>query len=180
MMRFFLLYYIATLLFLISLSEALNGGHVLRNPRKLAQSSYVTHSIMIRPHLASRMRYSPYRLCFLKASNINNPATETSKPSEPLSDAMTLRNQLKGTNVFFVGMMGSGKSTVAKAFADKLLYRYLDTDEIAEFLIQMPINEFFAQGREEEFRNAEYQAISLLVSQCNIIQSYSSSFLCRC
>ena len=46
-----------------------------------------------------------------------------------------LRATLRGTNVYFIGMMGSGKSTVGKAFANELGYRFLDTDEAAEFMI---------------------------------------------
>lgn len=49
--------------------------------------------------------------------------------------ANELRDILKGTCIFFVGMMGSGKTTVGNAFAKKLGYRFLDTDEIAEYMV---------------------------------------------
>jgi hypothetical protein len=75
------------------------------------------------------------------------------------SPAKILRKKLRGTNIFFVGMMGSGKSTVGKEFARMLDYRFLDTDELAEFMIEMPIAEFFEQGKVDEFRQVEYQIL---------------------
>ena len=71
-----------------------------------------------------------------------------------------LRATLRGTNVYFIGMMGSGKSTVGKAFANELGYRFLDTDEAAEFMIEpVTIAEFFAAGNESQFRDIEYQVL---------------------
>ncbi len=40
---------------------------------------------------------------------------------------------LKGSNVYFVGMMGSGKTTAAKGLANLLhSYSFLDTDAVVE------------------------------------------------
>ena len=58
-------------------------------------------------------------------------------PSEnPIEDLIV---KLKGTCVFFVGPMGSGKSSLGDAFAKKMGYRFLDTDEIAEFMVNLPV-----------------------------------------
>jgi len=70
-----------------------------------------------------------------------------------------LRSKLKGTSVYFVGLMGSGKSSMGTEFAKLLGYRFLDTDELAEFMIDMPIADFFAQGKEPEFREVEYKVL---------------------
>ena len=83
----------------------------------------------------------------------------------------SLRNVLRGTNVFFIGMMGSGKSTVGKEFAKNLGYRFLDTDEIAEFMIEMPIADFFAQGKETQFRDLEYQILMEMSQYTRIVLS---------
>lgn len=67
--------------------------------------------------------------------------------------------------------MGSGKSTVGKIFADKLGYRFIDTDEVAEFMIEMPIADFFAAGRVEEFREVEYQVLMDLAQYTRVVVS---------
>jgi shikimate kinase len=70
-----------------------------------------------------------------------------------------LRNELKGTNLFLVGMMGSGKSAVGDAIGRKMGYRYIDTDEVAEYMIEMPIADFFAKDGEQEFRQVEHKIL---------------------
>ena len=88
-------------------------------------------------------------------------------PSEnPIKDLIA---KLKGTCVFFVGPMGSGKSTLGDAFARKMGYRFLDTDEIAEFMIEMPISDFFAEGREPEFRQLEYDILMDLSQYTRVV-----------
>ena len=88
-------------------------------------------------------------------------------PSEnPIEDLIT---KLKGTCVFFVGPMGSGKSTLGDAFAKKMGYRFLDTDEIAEFMIEMPITKFFSEGREPEFRQLEYDILMDLSQYTRVV-----------
>lgn len=82
-----------------------------------------------------------------------------------------LRQKLKGTSIYFVGMMGSGKSTVGKIIADKLGYRFLDTDEVAEYMIEMPISDFFAQGKVEQFRDVEYQVLMELAQYTRVVIS---------
>jgi shikimate kinase len=81
------------------------------------------------------------------------------------------RQKLKGTCVYFVGMMGCGKSTLGDAFAKKMGYRFLDTDEIAEFMIDMPIADFFAQGKVDEFRQLEYQILMELAQYTRVAVS---------
>jgi shikimate kinase len=56
-------------------------------------------------------------------------------------------------------MMGSGKSAVGDAIGRKIGYRYIDTDEVAEFMIEMPIVDFFAQDGEQEFRQVEHKIL---------------------
>lgn len=70
-----------------------------------------------------------------------------------------LRNELKGTNLFLIGMMGSGKSAVGDAIGRKMGYRYIDTDEVAEYMIEMPIADFFAKDGEKEFRQVEHKIL---------------------
>lgn len=82
-----------------------------------------------------------------------------------------LNNKLKGTSLYFVGMMGSGKSTCGKVIANKLGYRFLDTDEVAEYMIEMPISDFFAQGKKEQFRDLEYQILMEMAQYTRVVIS---------
>ena len=69
-------------------------------------------------------------------SSSNSLKLSASEPSIDSADPFEqLQQKLRGTCVYFIGMMGSGKSTTGKIFAEKLGYRFLDTDEIAEFMV---------------------------------------------
>ena len=63
-----------------------------------------------------------------------------------------MKDILKGLNLYLIGMMGAGKTTVGELLAQKLQYRFLDTDRIIE---AVSINEIFAQAGEESFREQE-------------------------
>jgi len=67
--------------------------------------------------------------------------------------------------------MGCGKSTIGNIFANKLGYRFLDTDEIAEYMIEMPISDFFNQGRENEFRQLESEILMQMVQYTRVVVS---------
>ena len=73
-----------------------------------------------------------------------------------------MNNLLKGMNVFFIGMMGAGKTTIAKLLAHQLGYRFFDTDVLIERVAQKTINEIFATEGEENFRNLESQVLGEL------------------
>jgi shikimate kinase/3-dehydroquinate synthase len=64
----------------------------------------------------------------------------------PLSDSPAL---------VFVGFMGAGKSTVARAAAQAAGLETVDADEVLELQLGSPIDVFFDQHGEEEFRRRE-------------------------
>lgn len=65
----------------------------------------------------------------------------------------------RGQNVVLVGMMGAGKSTVAKLVASRLGWPVVDTDEMVEERVGTTIAEMFAASGEVAFRDAESAAI---------------------
>ncbi|MEM9815417.1 MAG: shikimate kinase [Cyanobacteria bacterium P01_D01_bin.6] len=69
---------------------------------------------------------------------------------------------LRGANLYLVGMMGAGKSTLGQAMAKKLGYRFCDTDTVIEQAAQQAISEIFAAAGEAEFRALESQVLSQL------------------
>ena len=69
-------------------------------------------------------------------------------------------NFLQGVNVYLIGMMGAGKSTVGKVLAEKLRYTFLDTDDLIVQAAGQPITEIFATAGESDFRDLESQVLS--------------------
>jgi shikimate kinase len=69
---------------------------------------------------------------------------------------------LKGTNLYLIGMMGAGKTTVGQLLAAQLGYRFFDTDRVIEQVTGLPIRELFAQVGEAEFRVLESQVLAEL------------------
>jgi shikimate kinase len=63
-------------------------------------------------------------------------------------------------NIYLVGFMGSGKSSVGRALADRLGLAFLDLDERLAVEFGMPIHEVFERYGEARFREAERQALS--------------------
>lgn len=62
-------------------------------------------------------------------------------------------------NIILIGYMGSGKTTVGQALADKLSYQFLDTDAYIEEEQNMMISHIFEEYGEEYFRNIETRTI---------------------
>ncbi len=76
-----------------------------------------------------------------------------------------MQELLRGINIFLIGMMGTGKTTVGKLLAQQLNYRFFDTDVLIERVTQQPINKIFATTGEENFRHIESQVLAE-VSAC--------------
>lgn len=58
-------------------------------------------------------------------------------------------------NVIFIGFMGCGKSTVAKALAKNLKAEFMDTDKLIKKRLNKDIKTIFAEFGEEFFRKEE-------------------------
>lgn len=68
--------------------------------------------------------------------------------------------ELQGLNVYLIGMMGSGKSTIAPLLAEKLGYGVVDTDATIEKLTNTSIAEIFQTVGEAEFRKIETKVLA--------------------
>lgn len=67
---------------------------------------------------------------------------------------------LKGTCIYLIGMMGSGKTTVGKLLAEALDYEFLDSDKLVEDAAGgITVAQFFKEQNEEKFRNAETEVL---------------------
>lgn len=92
------------------------------------------------------------------------PASGARPDSAPPADAPPARGapshpdlaeRLRGLNLYLVGMMGAGKSSVGRPLAAALGYRFLDADTALEQAATRSIPEIFASEGEEGFRTLE-------------------------
>ncbi|EAJ5677742.1 AAA family ATPase [Campylobacter lari] len=76
----------------------------------------------------------------------------------------------KKTNLLFVGFMGCGKTTIARAYAKKYDKFFLDTDVLIKEKFNLEISEFFKTYGEKKFRKEEKKLVSFLtyVQNCSI------------
>jgi shikimate kinase len=76
---------------------------------------------------------------------------------------------LQGINIYLIGMMGAGKSTVGQLLARALDYCFLDTDAVIEQAANQPIATIFAEAGEREFRALETQVLSQLAAHKRLV-----------
>ena len=68
----------------------------------------------------------------------------------------------KPKNIFLVGFMGAGKTTVGRILARRLGWRYCDADKVIETVAGKPVTEIFSVHGEEHFRRLESETLSNL------------------
>lgn len=73
-----------------------------------------------------------------------------------------MNDLLKGLNIYLVGMMGSGKTTIGKILAKDFGYRFFDTDKMISDLARKPISEIFQDEGEPYFRDLETKVLAEL------------------
>jgi shikimate kinase len=76
-------------------------------------------------------------------------------------------------------MTACGKSTVGAELASQLGYRFLDTDTLAEYMIEMPIAQFFQQEGEDKFRDMEHQVLSQLAQYTRVVVATGGGIVTR-
>ncbi len=78
---------------------------------------------------------------------------------------------VKSDNIFLVGPMGAGKTTIGRQLAKKLSNKFYDSDNEIEQRTGVNIPLIFELEGEEGFRKRESQVISELVTLKNIVLS---------
>lgn len=69
-------------------------------------------------------------------------------------------SKLKGVNLYLIGMMGCGKTTVGKVLAQGVGYQFLDTDQLVEQVSGQTIPEIFTEQGEKGFRDLEAEVLA--------------------
>jgi shikimate kinase len=76
---------------------------------------------------------------------------------------------IQGTNIYLVGLMGAGKTTVGRQLAKRLERRFLDSDQEIEAKTGVRIPVIFEIEGEAGFRRWESQALAELSRETNIV-----------
>lgn len=82
-------------------------------------------------------------------------------------------------NVFLIGFMGCGKSTVASILAEELHMELIEMDETIEKEENRTINDIFATDGEQYFRNLESALIVRIGGKGNAIVSCGGGAILR-
>jgi shikimate kinase len=99
-----------------------------------------------------------------------------SMPSDSCAD---LVRRLKGLNLYLVGMMGVGKSSVGRPLAQALGYRFIDADITLEQTSGLSIPQIFAEAGEEGFRSLETAVLDQLASWHSLVVATGGGVVTR-
>jgi len=94
---------------------------------------------------------------------------DTSLPDRVLQLAQSLGPRLKGSGIYLVGMMGSGKTNVGRILHNSLQYTFFDTDELVETITGKSVSEIFQDDGEASFRLMEEEVLQQLKPYTRIL-----------
>lgn len=72
-------------------------------------------------------------------------------------------------NIVLIGFMGTGKTAVGKILAEKLGFKFVDTDDLIEEEAKMAIYEVFSKYGEEYFRELEKKVVDRVSKLKNLV-----------
>lgn len=93
--------------------------------------------------------------------------------------SLEIANKLQGLNLYFIGMMGVGKSTVGQLIAKDLGYQFFDTDTLIEQAAKQSIPSIFASQGEAAFRNLESQVLAQLAPYQRLVVATGGGVVIR-
>ncbi len=70
-----------------------------------------------------------------------------------------MTEKLKYKNIFLIGFMGAGKTTVGQVLAEKIGYRCVDPDQVLEEKAGSTISTIFSEYGEDYFRDLESKTL---------------------
>ncbi|HEY9811767.1 MAG TPA: shikimate kinase [Halomicronema sp.] len=94
-------------------------------------------------------------------------------------ESRPVRDLLKGVNLYLIGMMGAGKTTVGRLLATQLNYRFVDTDEMIEKVVGKSITEIFAEEGETSFRELESKVLGEVAAYKNLVVATGGGIILR-
>lgn len=92
---------------------------------------------------------------------------------------MNGKNLLRGVNLYLIGMMGAGKTTVGRLLAKELGYYFFDTDDVISQAAGQSVVDIFATAGEEGFRQWECQVLAQLSAYKNLVVATGGGIVLR-
>ncbi|WP_026082885.1 shikimate kinase [Mastigocladopsis repens] len=87
---------------------------------------------------------------------------------------------LQGVNLYLIGMMGAGKTTVGHLLAQHLSYGFVDTDTVIEKVAgDKPITKIFADDGEAVFRKLESKVLSQVCAFTKLVIATGGGIVVR-
>lgn len=86
---------------------------------------------------------------------------------------------LQGVNLYLIGMMGSGKTTVGRLLAPQLGYGFVDTDNIIVQAAGKSINQIFEESGEAAFRQLESDVLSQVCAHTKLTIATGGGIILR-
>jgi len=81
----------------------------------------------------------------------------------------TKSTKIKGNNIYLVGFMGTGKTSVGKELAKASKRQFVDLDELIELKEKRPISDIFAKDGELYFRRIESNTLKEVAKESNFV-----------
>jgi shikimate kinase len=82
-------------------------------------------------------------------------------------------------NIYLVGFMGTGKTTVGKALASKLKRKFIDLDDVIEQKEGSKITDIFASKGETYFRDLESEALREIAERGGCVSACGGGIVLR-
>ncbi len=79
-----------------------------------------------------------------------------------------MKNLLQGVNLYLIGMMGVGKTTVGQLLAQQLGYGFVDTDDVIVQAAGKSISQLFTEEGEAAFRQLESDVLGQICAFTNL------------
>jgi shikimate kinase len=96
-----------------------------------------------------------------------------------INQQITMLAELQKLNIFLVGMMGCGKSTVGQLLAAQIGYQFFDTDHLVEQVSQQSISSIFEMAGEEEFRAIESKVLGEISAYTKLVIATGGGIVMR-
>jgi shikimate kinase len=97
-----------------------------------------------------------------------------------LESVKLIDNKAKFMRLFIIGYKSSGKTTFGKKLANRLNLKFIDLDQVIEKREGCTIPELYEKIGDAEFRKKEWEALSQIVKEDNLIVSTGGGAPCHC